>query len=66
MFDEIKTVLETKKGLVIVSAPPNGGGLTCLFHAILSSMDRYTRGFVSIEDAAEKEIDVENIVEKTF
>ena len=29
-------------------------------------MDRYTRGFVSIEDVAEKEVDVENIVEKTF
>ena len=66
MLDEIKPVLETKKGLVIVSAPPNGGGLTCLFHAILSSMDRYMRGFVSIEDAGEKEIDVENIVEKDF
>jgi type II secretory ATPase GspE/PulE/Tfp pilus assembly ATPase PilB-like protein len=29
-------------------------------------MDRYTRGFVSIEDEGEKEIDVENVVDKNF
>lgn len=66
MIDEIKPVLESKAGLVIVSAPPNGGGLTCLFHAVLSGMDRYTRGFVAIEDSANKEVDVENIVNNTF
>lgn len=65
-FDELKPVLETKNGLIVVSAPPNGGGLTCLFHAILGGMDRYTRGFIAIEDAATKEVDVENVVNHTF
>ena len=66
MLDEIKPVLDSKAGLVIVSTPPNGGGLTCLFHAVLGGMDRYTRGFVTIEDMASKEVDVENIVNKTY
>jgi type II secretory ATPase GspE/PulE/Tfp pilus assembly ATPase PilB-like protein len=66
VLDELKPVLETKHGLVIVSAPPNGGGLTCVFHAILGAMDRYTRGFICIEDAGNKEVDVENIVNHTF
>jgi type II secretory ATPase GspE/PulE/Tfp pilus assembly ATPase PilB-like protein len=65
MLDELKPVLETKNGLIIVSAPPNGGGLTCVFHAILGCMDRYTRGFISIEDSAAKELEVENIVGHT-
>ena len=66
VLDELKPVLETKHGLVIVSAPPNGGGLTSVFHAILGAMDRYTRGFICIEDAGNKEVDVENVVNHTF
>ena len=66
MLDEIKPVLESKGGMVIVSAPPNGGGLTSLMHAVLGCMDRYTRGFVAIEDSALMEVEVENVVNKTF
>jgi len=65
MIDDLKPLLEAKGGLVVVSAPP-GGGLTSLFHAVLSSMDRYTRGFVSIEDEAALEVEVENIVVHKF
>ncbi|HVC98837.1 MAG TPA: ATPase, T2SS/T4P/T4SS family [Pirellulales bacterium] len=65
MIDELKPLLEAKGGLVVVSAPP-GGGLTSLFHALLSSMDRYTRGFVSIEDQAAPEVEMENIVVHKF
>lgn len=65
-LDDLKPVLETKNGLIIVSAPPNGGGLTSLLHATLGAMDRYTRGFICIEDSATKEVDVENVVNHTF
>ncbi|HUY33883.1 MAG TPA: ATPase, T2SS/T4P/T4SS family [Pirellulales bacterium] len=65
MIDDLKPLLETKGGLVVVSAPA-GGGLTSLFHAVLSSMDRYTRGFISIEDQAALEVEIENIVVNKF
>lgn len=65
MFDDLKPVLASHAGLVVVSTPP-GGGLTSLLHAIVSSMDRYTRGFIDIEDAASKEVEIENVTVTTF
>jgi type II secretory ATPase GspE/PulE/Tfp pilus assembly ATPase PilB-like protein len=65
MIDELKPLLEGKGGLVVVSAPA-GGGLTSLFHAVLSSMDRYTRGFICVEDSAALEVEIENVVPKPF
>jgi type II secretory ATPase GspE/PulE/Tfp pilus assembly ATPase PilB-like protein len=64
-IDELKPLLDTKGGMIVVSAPP-GGGLTSLFHAVLSHMDRYTRGFITIENIATPEVEVENVVVKTF
>src|SRR5206468_3883632 len=37
-----------------------------LFHAVLSAMDRYTRGFISIEDGGAPEVEVENVMVKPF
>lgn len=65
MWDELRPVLESKLGLVVLSAPP-GAGLTSLLHAVVGSMDRYTRGFVGVEDAAAKEIEIENVPVTTF
>ncbi|HEV3002991.1 MAG TPA: ATPase, T2SS/T4P/T4SS family [Pirellulales bacterium] len=65
MIDELKPLVDSRGGLIVVSAPP-GGGLTSLFHAVLSHMDRYTRGFITIEDKAAPEVEVENIIVKTF
>lgn len=65
MWNDLKPVLESKTGIVVISAPP-GGGLTALAHAIISSMDRYTRGFVCVEDAAATDIEIENVPVTTF
>ncbi|HVX11190.1 MAG TPA: ATPase, T2SS/T4P/T4SS family [Pirellulales bacterium] len=65
MWNELKPVLESKTGMVVISAPP-GAGLTSLTHAIISSMDRYTRGFVCVEDEASKDVEIENVPVTTF
>ncbi|HEX5442679.1 MAG TPA: ATPase, T2SS/T4P/T4SS family, partial [Pirellulales bacterium] len=65
MFDDLKPVLASQTGIVVVSAPP-GGGLTSLLHAVVASMDRYTRGFIDVEDAAAKEVEIENVNVTTF
>jgi type II secretory ATPase GspE/PulE/Tfp pilus assembly ATPase PilB-like protein len=65
MWNDLKPVLESKSGMVVLSAPP-GAGLTSLVHAVISNMDRYTRGFVCVEDAATKDIEIENVPVTTF
>jgi type II secretory ATPase GspE/PulE/Tfp pilus assembly ATPase PilB-like protein len=65
MWDDLRPVLESRSGLVVLSAPP-GAGLTSLEHAVLLGMDRYTRGFVGVEDAAAKDVEVENVPITTF
>jgi type II secretory ATPase GspE/PulE/Tfp pilus assembly ATPase PilB-like protein len=65
MWEELKPVLESPSGLVVVSAPP-GAGLTSLLHAVVSSMDRYTRGFVAIEDVAVSDVEIENVPLTTY
>jgi type II secretory ATPase GspE/PulE/Tfp pilus assembly ATPase PilB-like protein len=65
MWDDLRPVLESRTGMVVLSAPP-GAGLTSLVHAILLGMDRYTRGFVGVEDVAAKDVEVENVPITTF
>lgn len=65
MWDEFKAVLESRTGMVVISAPP-GAGLTSLLHAMINGMDRYTRGFVCVEDATAKEVHVENVPVTSF
>nr|HQU45442.1 ATPase, T2SS/T4P/T4SS family [Pirellulales bacterium] len=65
MWEDLKPVLESRSGMVVISAPP-GAGLTSLSHAIISGMDRYTRGFICVEDAAAKEVQIENVPLTTF
>lgn len=65
MFDDLKLVLASHAGMVVISTPP-GGGMTNLLHAIVGSMDRYTRGFIDVEDVASKELEVENVNVTTF
>jgi type II secretory ATPase GspE/PulE/Tfp pilus assembly ATPase PilB-like protein len=65
MWDDLRPVLESRSGMVVVSAPP-GAGLTSLLHAVLNGMDRYTRGFVGVEDVGNKDVEVENIPITTF
>lgn len=65
MWDDLRPVLESKSGMVVISAPP-GAGLTTLLHAVVGGMDRYTRGFVAVEDALAKDVEVENVPVTTF
>ncbi|HWB08095.1 MAG TPA: ATPase, T2SS/T4P/T4SS family [Pirellulales bacterium] len=65
MWDDLRPVLESRTGMVVLSAPP-GAGLTSLVHAVLLGMDRYTRGFVGVEDVAAKDVEVENVPITTF
>ncbi|HEV3115975.1 MAG TPA: ATPase, T2SS/T4P/T4SS family, partial [Gemmataceae bacterium] len=65
MWNDLKPVLESKTGMVVISAPP-GAGLTCLLHAIVHNMDRYTRGFVGVEDVLAKDVEIENVPITTF
>ena len=65
MWEDLRGVLESKSGMVVVSAPP-GAGLTCLTHALINGMDRYTRGFICVEDATAKEVQIENVPVTTF
>jgi type II secretory ATPase GspE/PulE/Tfp pilus assembly ATPase PilB-like protein len=65
MWDDLRPVLESRAGMVVISAPP-GAGLTSLSHAVLNGMDRFTRGFVGVEDALNKDVEVENVPITTF
>lgn len=65
MWEDLRPVLESKSGMVVLSAPP-GAGLTSLLHAVVGGMDRYTRGFVAVEDALAKDLEVENVPLTTF
>ena len=60
LIEDLKVALAQPQGMVVVSTPP-GGGLSTLFAATISEMDRFVRGFVGIESAAVKELNVENV-----
>ena len=65
MLEDLKALLETPGGMVVISTPPSGG-LTTLFSATVASMDCYVRSFVGIESAVHRELNVENLVITTF
>lgn len=65
MQEQLKQLLTSQKGLFVVAAPP-AGGLTALLTATLSSMDRFMRSFVAVEDAASADLHVENVPVTTF
>jgi len=49
------------KGLLIVSAPENGGGLSTVWRCAVSAADRFMRDFVAFEPDGSNETSVENI-----
>lgn len=65
LIEDLKAVLSQPQGMIVVSTPP-AGGLSTLFPATIREMDRFVRGFVGIESAATKELDVENVVVTLF
>lgn len=58
--EDLEALLQAKKGLFIISAPP-GAGLTSLSTACLAAIDRYTRSVMAIEDKGSPDIEVENV-----
>lgn len=65
MLDELEAQFHERAGMIVLSTPP-GAGMTTLVHAVVGAMDRYTRGFVGVEDAATKDVEMENVVVTTF
>lgn len=65
MQDQFKGVLEQRKGLILVSAPP-GNGLSSLLTASVAAVDRYVRGAVAVEEAGSRELEVENVPVTTY
>jgi type II secretory ATPase GspE/PulE/Tfp pilus assembly ATPase PilB-like protein len=60
MQEQLVELLGRKSGFFLVSALP-GGGLTTTFDLVLERTDRYLRSFVSVEDEARHERDIENL-----
>jgi general secretion pathway protein E len=65
LLEALREVLERKNGVVVLSAPADGG-LTTLLAGTVLTMDRFMRSFVAIEDVANHKLEVENVVLKTF
>ncbi|MBL8830375.1 MAG: Flp pilus assembly complex ATPase component TadA [Planctomycetaceae bacterium] len=65
MQDDLKEILATKAGFVLVSAPP-GRGLTTLLNATATGVDRFVRSVVCVESSKTNEMRVENVVLHRF
>ncbi|MBS0209696.1 MAG: Flp pilus assembly complex ATPase component TadA [Planctomycetes bacterium] len=63
--EDLTAALQEKQGLVLVSAP-TGHGLTTLISATTASIDRFTRNVMAIEEASNREMEVENVQAKTY
>lgn len=58
--EDLEKLLNAKKGLFIISAPP-GSGLSSLSTACLAAIDRYTRSVIAVEDKNSPDVEVENV-----
>jgi len=65
MREELKEALAGDHGLVLFSAPPNGG-LQTSWNVGLTATDRYLRDFSAVEDKAKPFTHVENVEVTTF
>jgi len=65
MQEKLKTIVDEKRGFIVVSAPP-GGGLSTLVAATITAVDRFMRTVTGIEEAGAQELTVENVTVKTF
>ncbi len=63
--EDLKKALMEKEGLVLVSAP-SGKGLSSLFTATITGVDRFMRSAVGVEHAKAHEIHVENVPVTTY
>lgn len=63
--DQVNDLLKAHAGFVVFSSPARGG-LTAMINAALGSADRFTRGWVAVEDVEHAERVVENVAVTTF
>ncbi|MBX3415859.1 MAG: Flp pilus assembly complex ATPase component TadA [Pirellulales bacterium] len=63
--EQVGELLKAQQGFVIFSAPPRGG-LTALMNAALNSSDRFTRGWVAVEEVTQPERTIENVAVTTY
>lgn len=61
LVETLRAQLAAQSGLIIISAPPSGGGLSTLFTVVVGAMDRFVRSFVGMESSAVSEFKVENV-----
>ena len=65
MAESLTELVGTDHGMVLFSALPSGG-LTTTFHTLLSNLDRFMREFVSIEEEAHPEPEIQNVEVTTY
>ena len=65
MQEQLKEVLNRKKGMMILSALPTGG-LRTTTKVVLLGLDRFTREFSAVEDEGNRYDEVENVPVTTY
>ncbi|MDX1962221.1 MAG: ATPase, T2SS/T4P/T4SS family [Pirellulales bacterium] len=61
LIETVKPFLNEQRGIVLVSAPPAGGGYSTIYSVVLRECDRYMRDFVGVEETNHREPEVENV-----
>jgi len=63
--EQVLELLKSPTGFVIFSSPPRGG-LTAMLNSSIGSADRFTRGWVAVDDVAHTERVIENVGVTTY
>ncbi len=63
--EQLKSLTQQTKGIILFSALP-AGGLTTTLDTVVYAMDRYLRDVVSVEDAVNRQRDIENLQVTTY
>ena len=67
LLEKYKEIVNhSKKGMVLISAPPSRGGLTTTWVAALGSVDRFVRDMIAIEPITDQQPEIENIGVRTY
>ena len=63
--EQVLGLLQIDKGFLLLCAMPQGG-LTSLFDATIEESDRLMRNFVAVEEASQREKEIENVEVTTY
>lgn len=64
--DQFKELINQPEGIIVISAPPNGGGLTTTWRYCLEAADRFVRDFISVESVLNDDEEIINITPNKF